>query len=381
MRTKLLLSLWIWVSAAVAQADPALQDFLSASVEATREKAQLPAIAALVQIDGKVAARAAVGVRDIGAARPIGADDRWHLGSDTKAMTATLIARLAESGVLRFDETLAQVFPGIAARMNPALTQVTVKQLLSHTSGLAPLGSDREMTEFLSVLSRHKGIRAQRAAIVIHYLTRPPASKAGEFAYSNLGYIIAGAAAEARTGDTWEELIEREVWKPLGIRHAGFGSPGKPGSVDQPRGHEWSSGKWVSVAQGAKDSDNPAAVGPAGTVSMSLGDWLLFAQDQLDGPKGRGKLLKPETYQLLQTPVTKNYALGWGVFRGEDGATAMLSHMGSNGHWVSDVRIYPRRGYVVMSVMNAGGERAENAARELGKILQEKLDPFESGGK
>lgn len=377
MRTKLLLSLVLLVSAAGAHADAVLQDFLSTSLDAARAKAQLPAIAAVIQINGKVEARAAVGVRDAGSLEPIGADDRWHLGSDTKAMTATMIARLADRGILGFDETLAQVFPGIAARMNPALTQVTIKQLLSHTSGLAPLVSDREMSEFLIVLGRQKGLRAQRAAVAVHYLTRPPASKAGEFAYSNLGYTIAGAAAEARTGYSWEELIESEVWEPLGIKHAGFGPPGKSSRVDQPRGHEWAGGKWGSVAPGATGSDNPPAIGPAGTINMALSDWLVFAQDQLDGLHGRGKLLKPGTYKLLQTPVTKNYALGWGVLRDKSGAISMLSHMGSNGRWVSDVRIYPVRDIVVLSIMNAGGASAESAARELGKTLQEKLKPFE----
>jgi CubicO group peptidase (beta-lactamase class C family) len=377
MRTKLLLSCVLLVSAMAAHADAALQDFLARSLASTRDKAHLPAVAALIQIGGKLEARAAVGVREEGAAAPIGADDRWHLGSDTKAMTATMIARLAERGVLGFDETLAQVFPGIAARMNPALTQVTIKQLLSHTSGLAPLGSDREMGEFLAVTFRHKGMRAQRAAVAVHYLTQPPASKAGEFAYSNLGYTLAGAAAEARTGYSWEELIESEVWAPLGIKHAGFGAPGRAGRIDQPRGHQWANGKFNVVKPGFPGSDNPLAIGPAGTVNMTLGDWLLFVQDQLDGLHSRGKLLRPETYKLLHTPVTKNYALGWGVLRDKDGTTTVLTHMGSNGRWVSDARIYPRRDIVLLTVTNAGGDVAEGAARELAKTLQEHLKVFE----
>jgi CubicO group peptidase (beta-lactamase class C family) len=377
MRAKLLLSGLLLVTAGAAQADAALQDFVSNTLAATREQENLPAVAAVVQIDGKIEARSAIGVRETGTDVAIGADDRWHLGAGTKAMTATVIARLAERGVLGFDETLAQVFPGIAARMNPALTQVTIKQLLSHTSGLAPLGSDREMGEFDAVTSRYKGMRAQRAAVAVHYLSQKPVSKPGEFAYSNLGYTIAGAAAEARTGYSWEELIEAEVWAPLGIRQAGFGAPGRAGKVDQPRGHQWTNGKLFAVSPGSQGSDNPLAIGPAGTVNMSLGDWLLFVQDQLDGLNGHGKLLKPETYRLLHTPVTKNYALGWGVVRDKDGTINALTHMGSNGRWVSDARIYPRRNIVVLTVINAGGDGPEGAARELGKTLQEKLKVFE----
>lgn len=365
------------MSGVCAHADTALQDFLSTSLNAARDKAQLPAVAAVVQIGGKIEAQAVIGVRQLDRPEPAAIGDRWHLGSDTKAMTATMIARLSERGVLGFDETMAQVFPGIVSRMDPAFRDVTVKQLLSHTSGLAPLAKDSEMAVFVPVVARDKGVRAQRAAVVVYYLTKPPASKVGEFKYSNLGYTIAGAAAEARTGYSWEELIESEVWKPLGIKRAGFGAPGKRDKVDQPRGHDRINGKLVALQPDDPASDNPRAVGPAGTANMSLDDWLLFVQDQLDGPRGRGKLLKPETYQLLQTPVTKNYALGWGVMRNKDGTTSLLTHMGSNGYWVSDARIYPRRDIVILTVMNAGGDNGEGAAREIGRALQEKLKPFD----
>lgn len=377
MLNRRILPLLLLVSGVCAHADASLQDFLTTSLSAAREKARLPAVATVVQIGGKIEAQAVVGVRELDRPEAASLDDRWHLGSDTKAMTATMIARLAERGVLGFDETMAQVFPGIASRMDPALSVVTVKQLLSHTSGLAPLGKDAEMAEFVPVVARAKGVREQRAAVAVHYLTRPPASTVGEYKYSNLGYTIAGAAAEARTGESWEDLIRSEVWEPLGIKRAGFGAPGKSSKVDQPRGHERVDGKLVPVKPGDPASDNPPAVGPAGTVNMALGDWLLFVQDQLDGMHGRGKLLRPETYKLLQTPVTKNYALGWGVIRNKDGTITLLTHTGSNGYWVSDVRIYPRRDIVILTVINAGGDFGESAAREIGKTLQEKLKPFD----
>jgi D-alanyl-D-alanine carboxypeptidase len=373
MRTRSVLSLVLLASGVCAHADGALQDFLSATLATARDKAHLPAVAALIQIGGKIEADAALGVRELGHPEPAGLDDRWHLGSDTKAMTATMIARLAERNLLGFDETLAQVFPGIASSMDAQLSKVTITQLLSHTSGLAPLGSEKEMAEFLVVIDREKGVRSQRAVVAMHYLTRPPTSKIGEFAYSNLGYTIAGAAAEARTGYSWEELIEREIWKPLGIKHAGFGAPGKPGKIDQPRGHVEKNGQLVALEPREPGSDNPPAVGPAGTANITLSDWLLFAQDQLDGIHGHGKLLTPESYRKLHTPVTKNYALGWGVLRDKDGSISMLTHMGSNGFWVSDVRIMPKHDVIFLTAMNAGGPGAESAARDIGKALQERL--------
>ncbi len=373
MLTRPLLSLLLLMSSVCAHADAALQGFLEQTITHLRDKEHPPAVAALVQINGKVEARTVAGVREVGNPTPASLDDRWHLGSDTKAMTATMIARLAERGILGFDETLAQVFPGIAATMDPALRDVTIKQLLSHTSGL---GGGGKMSDFLPVIERHKGVRTQRAAMAAYFLSRPPFTKPGEFAYSNLGFTIAGAAAEARTGESWEELIQSEVWTPLGIKHAGFGAPGKARKIDQPRGHVSKDGKLAALQPGDPRSDNPAAIGPAGTANMSLGDWLLFVQDQLDGFHGHGKLLKPETYKLLHTPVSKNYALGWGVMRDKDGAPSILTHMGSNGYWVSDVRIYPRHHLIVLSVMNAGDEEAIATARAIGKALQDKLKPF-----
>ena len=121
----------------------------------------------------------------------------------------------------------------------------------------------------------------------------PPASKAGEFEYSNLGFIIAGAIAEARTGKSWEDLIREQIFAPLGIKNAGFGPPGTPGQDRSTLGTSRTRpGKLDALDPANPDGDNPPALGPAGTINIALKDWLLFAQDQLDGVHGRGKLLK-----------------------------------------------------------------------------------------
>lgn len=364
----------LMLASAAAQADADLQASLDQTLNDARTRANLPAVAALVQIDGKVEAESAVGVRAAGHPEPVTRQDLWHLGSDTKAMTATLIARLVEQGFLRYDDTMAKVFPGVAGRMSPAMHDVTVAQLLSHTSGLPSLATPDQMPAFHAVIGAERGVRAQRAALVVHYLSRKPATPVGEFSYSNIGYAIAGAVAEERTGRPWEDLVRNEVWRPLGIRSGGFGPPGKSGRFDQPLGHEMKDGKWVSLDPEARDSDNPAAIGPAGTVHMTLSDWLLFAQDQLEGERGTGgKLLKTESYRRLHTPVTKNYAMGWGVLRAPDGSNMVLTHTGSNGYWVADVRIFPKRNLVLLIATNAGGEVAEKADKEIARALQERL--------
>jgi CubicO group peptidase (beta-lactamase class C family) len=219
-------------------------------------------------------------------------------------------------------------------------------------------------------------VRAQRASIARTYLAKPPAGARGTFVYSNLGYILAGAIAEARTGKPWEVLVRERVFEPLGITHAGFGAPGTPGKLDQPLGHQKEGGKLVPIPAGP-DGDNPPALGPAGTMHITLSDWMLFAQDQLDGVHGRGKLLRPETYRKLHTPVTVNYALGWGAKLETDGTPAVLTHTGSNGAWLAEIRIFPKHGAIVLIAMNAEDAGAKAAMDELGDAFRAKLKPYD----
>lgn len=373
---KPLIAFLLSVSGVYAHADAELQQFLEQTLTEARNEVNLPAVAALIAIDGQTAAQAAVGVRALRMKKEVTVHDRWHLGADTKAMTATMIARLVDADVLSFEGTLEEYFPGIAPRMHEDLRAVTLAELLTHTSGLATLSNERDLTEFTLALATQETLRAQRAAVAVRYLTRPPASRRGEFAYSNLGYVIAGAIAESRTGRTWEELIESEVWKPLGIRNAGFGAPRASRKYGQPMGHLMFKDKLVAILPSRSISDNPPALGPAGTVHMTLQDWLLFAQDQLDGANGKGKLLKPETYKRLQTPVTRNYAMGWGAIIDQDGNLSALAHTGSNGNWIADARIMPKKNMIFLVVMNVAGPPAEGALRSISQSLRDRLQPL-----
>lgn len=96
----------------------------------------LPALAAAVVKNGKIVASGAVGLRRAGGNERVTIDDRFHIGSDTKAMTALLAAMLVEGGKLRWNTTVAEAFPELAGSMNADVKGVTLEQLLSHTSGI-----------------------------------------------------------------------------------------------------------------------------------------------------------------------------------------------------------------------------------------------------
>ncbi len=171
MSRRTLLTLLLLAMPAVAPADASLQALLEQGAAAMREQAQAPAVAALVQKDGEVVAEVAVGLRAEGHPELVTTHDRWHIGSCTKAFTATMIARLVEQRVMRFEDTLAESLPQLAKGMNPAYRGITVNQLLSHTAGLPPVTDDAEVPEFMAAIRSATGVHEERMAIARAYLS------------------------------------------------------------------------------------------------------------------------------------------------------------------------------------------------------------------
>jgi CubicO group peptidase (beta-lactamase class C family) len=237
---------------------------------------ELPALAAAVVKDGKVIAVGAVGTRKAGAQIPVTVHDRFHLGSDTKAMTALLAAMLVEGGQLRWGSTVAEVFPALAEQMDPGLRRVTLDQLLSHTSGIP---SDNEaFGELLEKAMVQDGnLDELRYWLVQQWSTQPLAAEPGTtFAYANMNYVIVGAMIERVGGKTWEELITERVFTPLGLRSAGLGPQATLGKIDAPLGHLAIDGKAKAYLAGP-NGDNPLIIGPAGTAHMSVLDFARWA--------------------------------------------------------------------------------------------------------
>ena len=364
------------VGSNAAHADADLQAYVEQALGWIQNRDHDPAIATLIEIDGNVAAQAVVGNRALGHPELVTVDDRWHIGSCTKAFTATLIGTLVDGQVLSWDEPLESLLPTLAKSMDPAYRRITLRQLLSHTAGLPPLTNT--VTDFptaLTVVKSVRGAPAQRMALARYYLSRPPASTAGAFQYSNLGYVIAGAIAEAHTGKAWETLIHDRVLGPLGIQDVGFGPPGHSGKYDQPLGHGQISGR-EPLDPADPANDGPAWLGPAGVISIGLKAWAVFAQDQLEGALGHGKLLKPATYRALQSPVTDNYAMGWGSWLDSDGTPKYLTHEGSNGFWVAAICIYPKQQTIILMATNFGGDVAKKSIGDLATGLADHLKLF-----
>ncbi|HEU0038089.1 MAG TPA: serine hydrolase [Verrucomicrobiae bacterium] len=328
---------------------------VTSALEPIRQKSGVPAMAAAVVTSAGIQFVGAIGVRKRGTDIPVTLDDRWHLGSDTKAMTSTLIARLVERGQLKWDTTLAEVFPELAPKMNPDFQKVTLLQLLSHRAGLPP-----NLT-----LAKYVGddVMALRLRVVREELAKKPQSPPGKtYKYSNLGYIIAGAVVEKVTGKSWEQSVSSEIFEPLQMKHTGFGGTGTPGQIDQPWPH---TGDGKPTAENGPAVDNLPVMGPAGRVHCSIQDWAKFIQDQLRGARGESALLKPEAYQTMhKVHFGGDYALGWSVAERSWGGGKVLNHVGDNTMNCANVWIAPQRDFAILVCVNQSGDAAFRATDE-----------------
>lgn len=322
-------------------------------VHAERRAQQLPGLAAVVVRSDGTPRVYVSGERRVGKGDLITTADRMHVGSLTKSITATLIGALAERGLMTVDTTIGQAFPELSPKMQPAYRQVTVRQLLRHSAGIASYGTNVSLLPMLGL----KGTPTeQRYAFLQRVLAEPPRFDPGSKSeYSNAGAAIVGAMAERIAGSPYRELVERLVFAPIGARVA-FGNPGLA-AEPQPWGHRTILGAVVEVPPAAPLYTIPFAFEPAGDASPSLSDCARFLQLHLRGLRGQDDGLKARTIQELQgrSPdgSQRGGAVGWNVMP-RDGVESH-EHFGSSGAYVAYATIQPSRDVAVGVFTNLGG--------------------------
>jgi CubicO group peptidase (beta-lactamase class C family) len=348
-------------------------------------------LAAVVLRGERIIAQGAAGVRKRGTAERITLNDRFHLGSCTKAMTATLVAMLVEEGKLNWTTTLGELFADTVKPMHPVWEKVTLRQVLAHRAGLRhePDGLAQVLNELMGRPPRAPlgTLPQQRLEIARQALSRPPGIPPDtKYWYSNVGYVLAGAVLEQLTGRAWEELMRERLFQPLGISTGGFGAPGAADKTEQAWGHSLVPGKPLDPRSPA--AELPLFYGPAGLAHMTVTDWAKFIALHLRGdpanPHCQTALLKLDTFAEMHAVAPATTSKGW-VMRGitrlvtGDAAPAVtycagwfistaswakgaqpgdtgrrLWHAGSNGRWNCSVVIAPEIDFAVLVACNRG---------------------------
>jgi CubicO group peptidase (beta-lactamase class C family) len=322
MGTRLGLALTIVVGSvalpatAASQKGPDLAAFDKYVAKAARDW-KVPGMAvAIVQGDSLVFAKG-YGVTEIGKSAPANEHTRFAIGSTTKAMTVAALAMLVDEGKLKWDDRVLDYFPDFQLYDSYATRELTVRDLLTHRTGLPS-------TDLLWALPENQYTTAE----MMHRMryVQPISSFRSHWEYQNNMYGIAGALVAKLAGMPWERFIQTRIFDPLGMTESiplVAGLAGKP-NVATPHGLVHDTVKVIPV----RTTD---AIAPAGSVWSSVSDmskWMRFILDS--GRVGTRRLIQPATFREIVAPQMRapmeeypaltlaqphffSYALGWFV--------------------------------------------------------------------
>lgn len=322
---------------------------LSSELTLFRDRTRAPAVAAARVSDGGLDDIAVVGTRRRGGDVDATVDDRWHVGSCAKALTAALYARLVETGRTDWDVPIASVLPDLEHLAERGWRTRTVEHLLHCRGGTRPNLSPSAMRAAWA----DRAPLVERRTRVARDALAARTGRAGRFVYSNVGYVVVGAAIDRLAGEPYEAALRTHLLDPLGIRSLGSGPP------PALRGHaaKLRIGPWLALPGPALDpdgprSDNPAVLSSAGTLHLTLPDWAAFVAMMLgDG----ADVLSPRSVERLFAPPAGGgppMAMGWMATPGS--ACSTHAFQGSNTFWAATAMLDRRRRRAVLVVCNDG---------------------------
>ena len=296
--------------------------------------------AVLVAKDGKVLYSGAFGSanKDFGAPNTI--DTRFNLGSMNKMFTSIAIAQLVEQGKLSYEDPLSKFLPGVPNAT--AAQKVKIKHLLTHASGLGSYFKDEF---FKSSRERFRSVDDMMELAKSDSLAFEPGMR---WSYSNTGMLLLGKVIEVVTKQDYFDYIREHVYKPAGMtRTDAYELDGVNDNLAVGYEKEYAD-------DGTKHYRNNVFMhvmrgGPAGGGYSTAPDLLRFAE-----ALGSGKLVAPETYELMTTPKPDLNSPGYGYGFQLDPQNGIAGHSGGFPGISSNLDIFKGTGYVAVVLANYG---------------------------
>lgn len=314
--------------------------FLLSAFSALVRRHRVPGAQLAIHHDGETIA-GEVGELESGTGRRVSREAAFPVGSITKCFTATVCMMLAAEGDVDPDEPISAYVPGLGELGS----MINLRQLLSHTSGLADLSGMEDLSSL--TLRRYVADHARREDLVL-----PPGAG---FSYSSPGYAMAGLLVETITGMPWAEAVESILLRPLGIKPVFVNGPGT-----RPPARPVATGHSINAAAGrtrpVRQSGTPA-IAPAGALAVSATD--LIRLGLVHAGLGLPSLLPAAEAAQMRQPVPDadpfGLADGWGlglaVYRHE--TAEWVGHDGNADGTSAYLRINPADGWVIALTSNA----------------------------
>lgn len=289
-------------------------------------------------------------------------NDRFHIGSNTKAMTAFIVAKYVEKGKLKWTTKFFDIFPEWKEESNVEYHQITLQDLLSHRARIQPFQGENDPS-----IPEFKGTKQEkRNSFGKFVLTLNPVDvdTTHKFIYSNAGYTLATMMLERVTKKSWEQLVEKVFHKDLKL-DVGFSWPENQKSKDT-WGHLFENDKLIPVASTV--DYNLDFTEPAGDLNIKLKDYIKFIQLNLDGLEGNNNYLTAKTYQFIHKGI-ENYSLGW--YNIYENGKELSTHSGTVETYYSLVHIDRIQGKAYIIFTNSFNQDTQQGVRLVMRKLKE----------
>ena len=165
----------------------------------------------------------AQGVIELGSSKKARAGDQVRIGSNNKTFTAVIVLQLVAEGLVSLDEPVETYLPGVIRHPEVTGADITVRQLLQHTSGLPDMSADVG-AKLIEWQNKYISPRASLDLALTHPVRNAPGAA---FSYSNANYIVAGLLVEAVSGRPYGEELDRRIVEPLGLHDTYFPDQGE----------------------------------------------------------------------------------------------------------------------------------------------------------
>jgi CubicO group peptidase (beta-lactamase class C family) len=354
-------ALWAFIAVMVPAPNPASADTITPDrIAAALSKLELlaerivadgsvPGLAIAVVHDDEVIFLKGFGHREAGKPETVDADTVFQIASLSKPVSATVVAALVSDGVASWDSKIADLDPAFRLAEPYPTSEVTVRDLFAHRSGLpGTAGDDLE------------DIGYDRAEILrrLRFVSPSSSFRAG-YSYSNFGLTEGAAAAAKPTGKPWEEVAEEKLYRPLGMtstssRHADFIKRANRAAL-----HVRIDGAWTAKVQ--RDPDAQAPAGGVSSTARDLAQWMRLILG--DGVYAGNTLIAADALDQTHVPLMARgrnpvsggesfYGLGWNVEFGRHGLA--WGHAGAFSVGARTlVTLFPREKLGIVIVANA----------------------------
>lgn len=282
-----------------AQQDLALPDSLHAYIEREMRERQIPGLALAIAHNGTVLLTEGYGLADVQNEGRVTPETRFELASLTKQFTAAGILLLVEEEKVDLDAPITRYLPDVPAAWQP----ITVRHLLTHTSGLPPLGEDFSgMGAWPRDVSTERMYEAARADTLRF---RP----GDRYLYSDVGYFLLGVITQRASGMPWREFMQRRIFEPLRMTDTYIQDQSRI-HRNEARGYTLRDGELINIRR-VGQQETPSHFG----IFSNVGDLVKW-----DAALYTDRLLSEKSRREMQTPVRLNdgrshaYGLGWQVW-------------------------------------------------------------------